>query len=75
MRLTGTAIQPDAGERYLAAFVENATAAEQARAEIRQLEQELLQSRRLESVGQLVGGIGHDYINVAVNARMRAGPR
>jgi PAS domain S-box-containing protein len=64
VRLTGSAIQPSAGERYLAVYVENAAAVEQARAEIRQLELELHRSRRLESVGQLVGGIAHDFNNL-----------
>jgi PAS domain S-box-containing protein len=64
VHLTGSAIQPPAGERYLAAFVEDATAAVEARAEIRRLEQELLRSRRLESVGQLVDGITHDFNNL-----------
>ncbi len=64
IRLTGSAIQPPSGERYLAAYIEDATAIEQARAEIRQLELELHRSRRLESVGQLVGGIAHDFNNL-----------
>ncbi len=64
IRLTGSAIQPPSGERYLTAYIEDATAIEQARAEIRQLELELHRSRRLESVGQLVGGIAHDFNNL-----------
>ena len=64
VRLTGSVIQPPAGERYLAAYVEDATAAEQAQAEIRQLERELLRSRRMDSLGQLVGGIAHDFNNM-----------
>jgi PAS domain S-box-containing protein len=64
VHLTGCAIQPPAGERYLAVFVEDASAAEAARAEIRRLEQELRRSRRLESAGHLVGGIAHDFNNL-----------
>jgi len=63
-RLTGSAILPPAGERYLAIFVEDATTAERARAEIGRLEHELQRSHRLESAGQLVGGIAHDFNNL-----------
>ncbi len=61
--LTGSVIRPPASERYLATFVEDITDAEQARAEIQQLQRELQRSRRLASLGQLVGGISHDFSN------------
>jgi PAS domain S-box-containing protein len=64
VRLTGSANQPSAGGRYLATFVENATAARQARAEIERLQRELQRSRRLASLGQLVTGISHDFSNM-----------
>jgi PAS domain S-box-containing protein len=64
VHLTGSAILPPAGERYLATFIEDATAAERARVEIGRLEHELQRSRRLESAGQLVGGIAHDFNNL-----------
>lgn len=64
VRLTGSAIQPDTGDRYLATYVEDTTAAEQAQAELRRLEHELLRSRRLDSLGQLAGGIAHDFNNM-----------
>ena len=62
--LTGSVIRPPAGERYLAIFVEDATAAEQARAELQRLQRELQRSQRLASLGQLVGGISHDFSNI-----------
>ena len=63
VRLTGSVIRPSVGERYLATFVEDTTAAQQAQAEIQRLERELQRSRRLASLGQLVGGISHDFSN------------
>jgi two-component system cell cycle sensor histidine kinase/response regulator CckA len=63
VRLTGSVIRPSVGERYLAVFVEDITASRQARAEIMRLERELQRSRRLGSLGQLVGGISHDFSN------------
>ncbi len=64
VRLTGSAIQPARGEPYLAAYVEDTTAVEQAQAELHQLERELMRSRRMDSLGQLVGGIAHDFNNM-----------
>ena len=63
VRLTGSVIRPSAGEPYLAIFVEDITAAEQARGELQRLQRELQRSRRLASLGQLVGGISHDFSN------------
>ena len=63
VRLTGSVIRPSVGERYLATFIEDITASQRARAEIKHLERELQRSRRLGSLGQLVGGISHDFSN------------
>ena len=63
VRLTGSVIRPPVGERYLAAFVEDTTVSQQAKAELKRLERELQRSRRLASMGQLVGGISHDFSN------------
>lgn len=64
IRLTGSAIEAPAGGRYLAAFAEDTGGAAQARAEIRRLEAELQQVRRLYSLGQLTEGITHDFSNI-----------
>jgi PAS domain S-box-containing protein len=49
--LNGSAIQPPTGHRYLAAFIEDISAAQQAQTEICRLRRELQQSRRLASLG------------------------
>ena len=63
VRLTGSVIRPPVGKRYLATFIEDTTALQQAGVEIQRLERELQRSRRLASLGQLVGGISHDFTN------------
>jgi len=63
VHLTGSVLRPSAGEPYLSIFVEDVTAAEQARAELHRLQRELQRSRRLANLGQLVGGISHDFSN------------
>jgi PAS domain S-box-containing protein len=63
VHLTGSVRRWPAGQRYLAIFVQDSTAAWQARAEIQRLQHELQQTRRLASLGQLVGGISHDFSN------------
>jgi signal transduction histidine kinase/ActR/RegA family two-component response regulator len=62
-RLAGSVRCSPAGARYLAIFVQDTTAARQAQAEIQRLQRELQQTRRLASLGQLVGGISHDFSN------------
>ncbi len=64
VHLTGSVIRPPAGERHLTMFVQDATAAGQARAETQRLQRELQRSQRLASLGQLVGGISHDFSNI-----------
>jgi PAS domain S-box-containing protein len=63
VHLTGSVLRSPGDEPYLAIFVEDITAAEQARAELKQLQRELQRSRRLANLGQLVGGISHDFSN------------
>src|ERR1700722_10032086 len=59
VRLTGSVIRPPAGERYLAAFIEDATALQQARADIQRLEAGLQGARRPGGRGQTGGGNSH----------------
>ncbi|HWN63554.1 MAG TPA: response regulator [Streptosporangiaceae bacterium] len=64
VRLTIATIQPAAGERYLTAFVEDVTAAEQGAAEVSQLRRELARSRRMKSLGHLLDGVAADFNNL-----------
>jgi two-component system, cell cycle sensor histidine kinase and response regulator CckA len=64
VRLTGWAIQPESGDRYLTTYAEDITAASRAVEEVQQLGQELARSRRMESLGHLVGGLAHDFNNL-----------
>jgi len=64
VQLTAAAVEPPVGGRCLAIFIEDGTGAERARAEILRLDRELQHSHRLESLGQLVGGIAHDFSNL-----------
>jgi PAS domain S-box-containing protein len=64
VRLTIATIQPAAGERYLTAFVEDVTAAEQDAAEVSQVRRELARSRRMKSLGHLLDGVAADFNNL-----------
>jgi PAS domain S-box-containing protein len=64
VRLTGWAIQPESGDRYLATYAEDISAASRATDEAQQLGRELARSRRVESLGHLVGGLAHDFNNL-----------
>ena len=64
VRLTGWAIQPESGDRYLTTYAEDITAASRATDEVLQLAHELARSRRMESLGHLVGGLAHDFNNL-----------
>jgi PAS domain S-box-containing protein len=64
VRLTGWAIQPESGDRYLTTYAEDITAASRAMDDVQQLGRELARSRRVESLGHLVGGLAHDFNNL-----------
>jgi PAS domain S-box-containing protein len=64
VRLTAATIELAAGERYLSAFVEDVTAAEQGAAEMSQLRRELARSRRMKSLGHLLDGVAADFNNL-----------
>jgi PAS domain S-box-containing protein len=64
VHLTGSAIQPPEGARYLTMYVQDSAGTQQAHAEIKRLELELQRFRRLDSLGQLADGIAHDFNNM-----------
>jgi len=64
VRLTGSAVEPAAGGRYLSAFAADTSAAVAAQAETDRLEGELHLMQRLASLGHLAEGITHDFSNM-----------
>ncbi len=64
VRLTGWAIQSESCDRYLTTYAEDITASSRAIDEVQQLGHELARSRRMESLGHLVGGLAHDFNNL-----------
>ncbi len=63
-RLSGGAMTQSGGTRYLAIFCQDITETIRMRTELRELDAELAQSRRRESLGQLAEGIAHDFNNL-----------
>ena len=55
---------PDGNSRHLLAVVRDITARRRAEAARREVEARLAQSRKMEALGQLAGGVAHDFNNI-----------
>jgi signal transduction histidine kinase len=55
---------PDGRTRHLLAVVRDITARRRAEAARREFEARLAQSRKMEALGQLAGGVAHDFNNI-----------
>ena len=55
---------PDGHSRHLLAVVRDITARRRAEAARREFEARLAQSRKMEALGQLAGGVAHDFNNI-----------
>jgi signal transduction histidine kinase/CheY-like chemotaxis protein len=55
---------PDGQTRHLLAVVRDITARRRAEAARREFEARLAQSRKMEALGQLAGGVAHDFNNI-----------
>ena len=55
---------PDGAPIYFVAHVNNVTESKRAAAEKEKLEGDLVQAQKMEAVGQLAGGVAHDFNNI-----------
>ncbi|MCP4672535.1 MAG: PAS domain S-box protein, partial [Desulfobacula sp.] len=57
-------VEPDVGEPYISGMGRDVTEKIQSQQKVEDLQEQIIQSQKMESIGTLAGGIAHDFNNI-----------